>query len=103
MVFGEGDPKAAVLFVGEGPGAEEEVPVVFEAAAAPFRFMSMLPLKLEPSARATRGALMSPCTEPDGLISTLSSAVMFPCTSPLICTDLAWTSALMCPLGPIVS
>ena len=24
MVFGEGDPRAAVLFVGEGPGAEED-------------------------------------------------------------------------------
>jgi DNA polymerase len=24
VVFGEGDPKAAVLFVGEGPGAEED-------------------------------------------------------------------------------
>ena len=52
---------------------------------------------------ATRGAVMSPSTEPFSLMLTLSLAVTLPFTSPSTTTDFANTCALILPLGPIVS
>jgi hypothetical protein len=65
--------------------------------------MSMLPRKWAPSAIATRGAAMSPSTDPLSRRSTFSDAVTLPVTSPRITTDLANTCALIRPLGPIVN
>src|SRR5262245_25920098 len=65
------------------------------------RCMSTLPLKCAPSAMEIRGALMSPVTEPEDLISRISLAVMFPTTLPMIVTFLALISALIFPLGPM--
>ncbi len=71
--------------------------------APPGRCMSMLPRKCAPSAMATRGAAMSPSTEPLSRMSTFSLAVTLPVTSPRMTTDLANTWALILPFGPIVS
>src|SRR5262245_45956259 len=62
----------------------------------------MLPRKWAPSAMATRGAAMSPSTEPLSRMSTFSLAVTLPVTSPRMTTDLANTCALIFPFGPIV-
>src|SRR5262249_33947252 len=56
-----------------------------ETARSPFhvgsrRGMSTLPLKFEPSAMASLGAVMSPSTDPFSLISTFSVAVWLPTT-----------------------
>ena len=55
--------------------------------------MSMPPLKVAPSAMATRGALMSPLTVPPLPIEILSAASILPATSPRTTTDLADTCA----------
>ena len=67
------------------------------------RCMSTLPRKCAPSAIATRGEAMSPSTEPLSRMSTFSDAVTLPVTSPSTTTDFAKTSALILPLGPMVS
>src|SRR5690349_6246357 len=64
--------------------------------------MSMLPRKCAPSAIATRGAAMSPSTEPLSRMSTFSLAVTLPVTSPRMTTDFANTCALIFPFGPMV-
>ena len=61
--------------------------------------MSMLPRKCAPSAIATRGAAMSPSTDPLSRMSTFSVAVTLPVTSPRMMTDLANTCALILPFG----
>ena len=66
------------------------------------RCMSMLPRKCAPSAIATRGAAMSPSTDPLSRMSTFSLAVTLPVTSPRTMTALANTCALILPFGPIV-
>jgi hypothetical protein len=67
-----------------------------------FFCMSMLPRKCEPSAMATRGATMSPSTEPFSLMSTFSVAFRLPVTWPRTTTALAETCALIRPFGPTV-
>ena len=62
----------------------------------------MLPRKCEPSAIATRGATMSPSTDPDSLMSTFSVAFKLPVTWPRTTIALALTCALMRPFEPTV-
>ena len=55
-----------------------------------------------PSAMTSRGATMSPTTEPVGRRSTCSLALTFPVTAPLIVTFFATKSAVIVELGPMV-
>ncbi len=87
----------------ELPALRPAWPRAFGSAAFPPDFcMSMLPRKCAPSAIATRGAAMSPSTEPLSRMSTFSLAVTLPVTSPRMTTDFAKTCALIRPFGPMV-
>jgi len=63
----------------------------------------MLPRKVAPSAIATRGAAISPSTEPSSRMLIRSEAAMLPVTSPITTMDFADTCALSFALEPIVS
>ena len=63
---------------------------------------STWPVTTAPSAMTSRGATMSPTTEPVARTSSCSLALTFPITAPLIVTFFATTSALIVALGPMV-
>ena len=59
--------------------------------------VSMRPVNFAPSTSEMCGHWILPCTDPDGLISTISLAKMLPVTSPAMITLFAWISALTFP------
>ena len=60
------------------------------------------PVMTAPSVTTSRGAAMSPTTEPVARTSSRSLALTFPVTAPLIVMFLATRSAVIVALGPMV-
>ena len=77
---------------------------MFYSAAEVFRLSptSTWPVMTAPSAMTSRGATMSPTTEPVARRSSCSLALTFPVTAPLIVMFFATKSALIVALGRMV-